>query len=716
MAALSIVIYSIIFFLPFFFQFRPGLCCICFAYIFYVEWKKFLTCICGFNRRLIHPAKAFNCLLVLSCSFFCFAAYGNWIQNPPEYDACVSFGQSYNLDLSDSVVTVSDTNIGYGAPRTHNSFKNVCPNTHSFCFPSTLSGHSDKEKNLKEVSLEDSGSRHSGSLGVELTQDNQQASNKSWSSDYGMFKLLNGAIVSCSLKSREGINDVSSFRTGSSHKDEDDISSCGGSLHKQKTTHFLPKNSEISESSSFSPNVRITPTVLDWGQKDVYSPSVAFITVENTHNDGILHLYEPFSTDVQFYPCNFSEVSLGPGESALISFIFFPRFLGLSSAHLILQTSYGGFFIEAKGYATESTYGIQPMLGLEISPGGRLSKNFSLFNSFDETLYVDEITAWISVSLGHNSVETEAICSINDFHAFDNLFFPTAKDRLVVKSDHIGSPVVAIRPHRNWEVSPHSSGTLIEIDISVGLEGKIVGAFCLHVLRSSQDKADTVVVPIEAAVISNSAHDTVGMYVSATLEALTPCDGGETVITISIRNDAPYLSSFVKVVEVADTEIFHIKYMEGLLLFPNTVTQIAIIYCSNLHIKLHDLPPEVSDLRDNCKLLILTNDSTSPQIEIQCEDILYMCFGHQRLSSVGLEHKPGYSESGDLRAGYVGRSMQVPPHVKVCRVFSWFNLQFLFYLNQFLTLFWGLGYKILTTEFYENVEEQHFPSPHPFCF
>lgn len=607
--------------------------------------------------------------MVLSCFFFCFAAYGpcctNWIQNPPENDACVSFGGSYNLDFSDSFV--SGTNVGYEVTTTHNSIGSVCPDTHSFCFPSTLSGYSYTEKTLKEASLEDSGSQYNGPFGVELTQDSQQTSNKSWSSDYGMFELLNGGVVSCTLNSRERFNDGTSFQTESGHKD--DLSSCGGSLLKQKKTHFLPKNSKMSESSSLSPNIRISPTVLDWGQQYLYSSSVAFITVENTCKDGILHLYEPFSTDVQFYPCNFSEVSLGPGESTLISFVFFPRCLGLSSAHMILQTSYGGFFIESKGYATESPYGIQPLLGLEISPGGTLSKNFSLFNSFDETVYVDEITAWISVSLGDNSVETEAICSINNLLAFDSLLSPTIKDRLVVKGGQIDSPVVAIRPHRNWEVNPHSSETLMEIDISMGLEGKIYGAFCLHLLRSSQDKSDTVMVPIEAAVISNSAHDTVSTYVSATLEALIPCDGGETVIIISIRNDGPYLSSFVKVIEVADTKFFHIKYMEGLLLFPNTVTQVAIIYCSQLRIRVHDLPPEVSNLRDNCKLLILTNDSTSPQIEIQCEDILYICFGHQTLSSVGLKHESKRTASGDLRAGYVGSSMQVPPHDKVCRLF-----------------------------------------------
>ncbi|XP_028760480.1 uncharacterized protein LOC114719187 [Neltuma alba] len=566
-------------------------------------------------KGLSHPAKTFYCFVVLLCSFYCFADYGpycaNWIQNQPECDACVSFGEGYKLDFSDSFD--SDTNVGYGVPTAHNSIESMCRNTHTFCFPSTISGYSDQQRSLKEASLEDSSSKYNGPFGVELTQDSHQASNRSWSSDYGMFELLNGGVVSCSLNSREGINDAPLFETEGGHKD--DLSSCGGALFWQKAIPSSPKNSKMVESSFFSPNVRIGPTVLDWGQN-------------------------------------------------CYSFVFFPRCLGLSSAHLILQTSYGGFFVEAKGYATESPYGIQPLLGLEISPGGMLSKNFSLFNSFDETIYVDEITAWISVSLGHNSVETEAICSINNIHAFDNLLFPIIKDRLVVKSGQIDSPVVAIRPHRNWEVSPHSSETLLEIDISVGTEGKVFGAFCLHLLRSSQEQSDTIMVPIEAAVVSNSARDTVGIHISASLEALTPCDGGETVIIISIRNDAPYLSSFVKIVEVADSQIFHIKYVEGLLLFPSTVTQVAIIYCSQLRTKLLDLSPGESNLRDNCKLLILTNDSTSTQIEIQCENILHICFGDRWLSSIGLEHETKYIELGDLGAGYVARSMEVPPHVK----------------------------------------------------
>ncbi|RYQ80563.1 hypothetical protein Ahy_Scaffold1g106890 isoform B [Arachis hypogaea] len=390
-----------------------------------------------------------------------------------------------------------------------------------------LLGSSHKEGSIKETSLGGSGSAYDSPFCIEVAHDSRQASNSSWSSDYGVFRLFNGKFISCSMNSREG-------------------------------------------------------------------------------------------------------------------------------------TSSGGFIVEAKGYATESPFGIQPLSDLETSPGGGFSKNLSLFNPFDETLYVEEITAWISVSLGHSSVETEAMCNVHDFEAFDTLLFPTIKDRLGVKNSQIGSPMVAIRPHRNWEIGPHSSATLMEMDVTSGFEGKILGAFCLHLLRSSQVKSDTIIVPIEAEVDSNAASDTVGIFVSATLEVLATCDSGDNVITISLKNYAPYALRFIKVLEVVDEKLFHVNYMEGLLLFPGTVTQVGIIYCSQVSLDLNVLPPKFSNLQENCKLLILTNDSTSPLIEVPCEDILYHCFEHQRLSYVGVEDNSKLIKSDNAKAYYVGRSMQLP--------------------------------------------------------
>ncbi|KAG2376006.1 uncharacterized protein HKW66_Vig0158400 [Vigna angularis] len=618
-------------------------------------------------RGLLH--KTFTSYVVLLCILFWLAGHGlgslNGIENSPDYDGCASFENKYDLGSLDTIV--SDSSLGHGFSSSHN-FEKVCPNSHSFCFPSILSEFSHKERIVKEASRGESGGQYNSPFCVELPQDRRQTSNESWFSEHGVFRLLNGGVVSCSLNSREGVDEVPSRQTEVACKY--DISSCGSSSLKQKTTRFWSKNSEVSKSNSFdgsvSPNVRIGPTVLDWGQKYLYSSSAAFLTVTNTCNDSLLNLYEPFSSDLQFYPCNFSDISLRPGESALICFVFFPKSLGLSSASLILQTSSGGFIVEAKGYATESPFGVQPLSGVQISPGGRLSKNFSLFNPFDETLYVEEITAWISISSGHNYVETEAICRINDFQGFDAWLFPTIKDRLVANTGQFGSPTVAIRPHRNWNIAPHGSETLLEMDIMVGFEGKIFGAFCLHLVRPSQDTSDIIMVPIEAEADSHSACDTAGIFISATLEGLATCDSGEIAITISLRNDAPYVLSFVKAIEVSDTELFRIKLKEGLLLFPGTVTKVGIIYCSHLHLELHDFSPK-SSLQENCKLLILTNDSSSSLIEIPCEDILYVCYEHQRkiYSSVQVEGKSKDTQPDNSRTGYTGRSMQLRPNFKV---------------------------------------------------
>ena len=87
--------------------------------------------------------------------------------------------------------------------------------------------------------------------------------------------------------------------------------------------------------SSLSPHVEINPTLLDWDQKYLFSPSLAFLKVENTHEDIFLSIYEPFSTSTQFYPCNSSEVLVVPNKVAYFCFVCLPTLLGLSTTHYI---------------------------------------------------------------------------------------------------------------------------------------------------------------------------------------------------------------------------------------------------------------------------------------------------------------------------------------------------------------------------------------------
>ncbi|KAK2657429.1 hypothetical protein Ddye_010481 [Dipteronia dyeriana] len=620
-----------------------------------------------FHRGWSHSTKTFQFILVLFFTFLCLATFGSisihGMQKSAVYDACRSYEDKQWAGFHD--IIGGDSNPGYITRNSMNDLnvESVCTNSNLFCFPSTLSGFLPKELKLNSDALEVSEMASDGPLHVESMQTSRWASNKTWASDYGMFELLNGRTISCSINSKESIHKLSSIQNDCGN--QNDFSLCRGTLTSQKSANVrLNKNSEMSKPGcldvSSAPNVEILPPVLDWGQKYLFSPSVAFLTVANSCNDSILHVYEPFSTNKQFYPCNFSNIFLGPGEVASICFVFLPRWLGLSTSHLILQTNSGGFLVAAKGFAVESPYKIQPLMNLDVSPSGRLSKNFSLFNPFDETLHVEEVTAWISV-LGNTTHHTEAVCSVEKFENSNEFRRMSVNDWLVVKNGQVGFPLTAMRPYRTWEISPQSSETIMEIDFSFGLKGKFFGAFCIQLLRSSHNKSDTVMIPLEVDLNKKEAYDDLTGPVSVSIESLVSCDSGGTFVTISLRNEAPYMLRFVK---IADPKLFQIKYMEGLLLFPGTVTQVAVVTCSQFPVESHNSHPEVSNINKNCKILILTNESISPQIEIPCQDIIHVCLRHQKDSSTGYEHESEHVEYGNTRKGSFGGRMQSPSEIK----------------------------------------------------
>ncbi|CAK7337640.1 unnamed protein product [Dovyalis caffra] len=626
-------------------------------------------------RGLFHQVRAFIVILVLLCTLFCIAIGGPCLTNGmpkwAEYDSGGSYGDEDVGEFQD--ISIDDTSLGYeaGSSMTHLNFENICTNSHSFCFLSTLPGFSFKEHKLKVAALEVSGSQSDGSLSVGSTQGSRWAENKSWSMDYGIFQLVNGQTVSCSANTREGVDELSSSQTDSA--DQCDPPSCKVSLLNQKSTSVrLRKKSELINAFDVSPpHVEISPHVLDWGQRHLYFPSVAFLAVANTCNDSILHVYEPFSTNAQFYPCNFSEVLLGPGEIASICFVFWPRWLGLSSAHLILQTSSGGFLVQVKGNAVESPYNISPLFSLDVPSSGRLRKNFSLFNPFDETLYVKEVSAWIAVSQGNISHNTEATCSLENMEVPAGLSLLAVKDWLVVRSPQIGFPWMATRPQENWEIGPYSSETIMEMDFSFESEGNVFGVFCMQLLRSPQDKTDTVMVPLELELELDGKVAYNGIAGSVSLETLVPYDVGNTVgVAISLRNGAHHVLSVVKISEVAAAKVFQIKYTEGLLLFPGTVTQVSTITCTQLLVELHDSQSEMSNMNKDWKLVVLTNDSSSPQIEIPCLAVVHICLRHQKDSFIGYNKhseapKSGErTESGNIRTGSLGSGRQLLSETK----------------------------------------------------
>ncbi|KAK4760890.1 hypothetical protein SAY87_005783 [Trapa incisa] len=579
------------------------------------------------RRFSVHSIKAFCIIWFSWCIFFHHAVLGTCLisrthEIAEEKDKC-------ELPISDCTPVVvgsilADVTSGI---LQENSESQSHTGNGMFFFPSTLPGSSRGNLNMRlsMIDVEESASQLTDQLEMGCLDhglDGLGLSNSSHSSDYGMSNLLNGRVTSCSLSTVQDTKGLSYHEIYSAHQNE--FSSCRGPLFNHKVVNGGPtKNSENLLSStldgSMLPYLEIQPPILDWGEKHLYIPSFAHLAVVNTWNDSILHVYQPYSTDSQFFPCNLTEVRLGPGEVASLCFVFFPKSLGLSSAHLILQTNFGGFIVQAKGFAYEFPYG-QALSGSKSTFSGRWRNNLSLFNPFNETIFLEEIAIWVSVSLGNISTYMDATCCAHELRPWESsdCSFPSIKDWFQVKTENADPSMMAIRTSSAWEIDPGTSKTVAEIDFSFGSADRIFGAFCMQLKKASQDEADIIMLPVEAEIDRRKDSIDPSGTLTVSLEGKRPLDADEGFVTVSLRNTGSYAVSVHKI-EVADSEILHIKYLEGLLLFPRTTTNVALVSCTP--------DSEVSDMNKNCKLLLHSNDSGSP-IEIFCKDIVHLCSRH----------------------------------------------------------------------------------------
>ncbi|CAI9110146.1 OLC1v1010122C2 [Oldenlandia corymbosa var. corymbosa] len=575
--------------------------------------------VCFRFRRLYGCAQVLHLVVVLLLSGAILAA----CESQVEHTGCKSFADNINPDIQD---VISGEDLGFESGnldhrgRGSRYLDNVCHDSNLFCFRSTLPGLLSQDHDAEPKSAEVSGA---GSVATSHARSTHMRANISWSSDCDIFKFTSGRTISCSLNSQKGCGL------------EGHDASCREPFLGRKTQYVESNKGLVTEKSGisydFSPNVEVSPAHLDWGQKYLFFPSVAFVEVTNTHRDDLLTIYEPYSTNAQFYPCNSSEILLEPGESVSMCFVFLPTWLGLASARFVLQTSSGGFLIQATGFAIESPYKIQSLVGLDVSSSGKWRKNLSLFNPFDEALYVEEVVAWISVSAGNTSYSTRTVCGMNSIEDQHESLL-TVKEWIDVKSSEVGLPLVSMRPHRSWEVGPLKTETIMELDVSFPGKGNIFGAFCMQLQRSSTLETETVLVPLEAEHRENTVNIEHASPVSLSLEILVPYGStGNVVINLSMKNDAPYVVKVVKISEVGDsTNLFHIKYVEGIVLFPNTVTQIA-----SISLRMLDTLSELSGSNMNCELLVLTNDSRNDRIKVSCRDLVHICSRHIIDSSVG---------------------------------------------------------------------------------
>ncbi|KAE8714568.1 Non-specific lipid-transfer protein 3 [Hibiscus syriacus] len=142
------------------------------------------------------------------------------------------------------------------------------------------------------------------------------------------------------------------------------------------------------------------------------------------------------------------------------------------------------WFSQAKGFDIESLTKFN-LVSPYISFSVQLSKKLSLFNPFDETLYVEEINSWSWIS---DSLENSA------YHTED------------------------------WLVT------------------------------------NSVMVPLEIDSGWKASYDDHASFLLVSLKAMISYDDSESISrAISLENSAPYVLSFVKIDEVADAKIFHIK-------------------------------------------------------------------------------------------------------------------------------------------------------------
>ncbi|WOK97661.1 transmembrane protein 131 [Canna indica] len=195
------------------------------------------------------------------------------------------------------------------------SVRDVCAASTCFCFPSSM------VFGLREVARwkkPDFGARADG------------ASSEWRPGNAVVFNMLNGGAVSCSVVSSVGGNNWLSSGDG-----DNDIM-CRAPLVPDvwmKISSVMVVDFSLLNGSSVM-KIETSPFP-DYGENNLFTPFISFLTVINTCNDGVLHIYKLFSADSHHYSKEFKRLLLAPCESTSIAFIFMPGWLGSSSAHHI---------------------------------------------------------------------------------------------------------------------------------------------------------------------------------------------------------------------------------------------------------------------------------------------------------------------------------------------------------------------------------------------
>lgn len=495
------------------------------------------------------------------------------------------------------------------------SVRGVCVGAASFCFPSTLVGLGSPE----DDSCQDP--EYGAQVGAAISK---------WRpGGLATFRSSNGRVVSCSLvDSMSGVDDWLS--AGGKSSDTVDATSCMAPLlpdvwmstssgnTSELDDHSKHVDSGLHDGSTL--DVEIIPHSLDWGERALYTPSIASLTVKNPHKNRVLHVFESYSSNPQYFSHGFQELIAPPGGSISIAFVFLPRWLGSSSAHLVLQTSSGGFIIKARGIAVESPYKIEPLVGISVPNNRKLVWDFSLHNPFNDVLYVEEVSTWLSLP-GQTNQSLHFKCRTDESQQLSTRldYLLADKEWFRLESNTSEMRWLDIRPNDQWEVAPNKAESVLLMQLWPYNEGKVLGGTCLKLRNSRLDKTATVVLPLELEVHGKTNYSDGSGLVTLDIETFESLDVMEAVVIISLTNHGVDLLRLVSIELTDGLDLFTVRYKEGFLLFPGAVAKIGSVSYSRTFLSM-EIEPEIPN---DCKLSIVTNNSESSVMKIPCIDLIY---------------------------------------------------------------------------------------------
>ncbi|KAG6543644.1 hypothetical protein Mapa_014827 [Marchantia paleacea] len=405
-----------------------------------------------------------------------------------------------------------------------------------------------------------------------------------------------------------------------------------------KAFSSIPKlgSPTIQGPESSLPHVDIIPPFLEWGSQPMFAPSVASLTVVNTCNSTGLKVFQPFSTDAQFYTHAFEEKVVDPGGELSIPFVFLPRTLGVAEAMLIVQTSAGGFLVQAQGRGIGSPYKVQALQGLRVASGESLQHTISLHNPHDEVLRVGEVYAWPDVEetstsdLKGEPCEKESLSPNGISHcvykAKGGVLQWTSEQR-DLKGMNGGAAVIQMRLPGQLEIGPHSSISIAEFEFSAVKADRYSGSVHIRLSRDSPDSADVLMLPIDVQVGDLWGDTSPVEPVPEVLEfgILTNEDQASTVVVTLYNPGIEPVEVLEISVLVEDNNIVDIEYLKELVLQPNSETEVAKVTYSGreetVPAGLFQCHPR--ELMRNRKLVVRTNSSVSPEVEVPYRALVF---------------------------------------------------------------------------------------------